>query len=130
MPKSHRRCVAYVLVALFIALTACDRSLTHDVRDNVVLRGRVLAIVPPGTDTLRALQTMTHEGFGCTFHRGVDVDTLAKDTDTPPDRLTCLKAVNAQPETADGYRRYVVDLLLEGARTGSVETRMWMDRKP
>jgi hypothetical protein len=122
--------VACVLVALSIALTACDRSLTHDVHDNVVLRGRVLATVPPGTDTLQARQTMTREGFGCTFHLGVDVDTLAKDVETPPDRLTCLKAVNAQPETADGYRRYVVDLLLDGARIESVETRMWMDRKP
>jgi hypothetical protein len=122
--------VAGVLVALFIALTACDRSLTHDVHDNVVLRGRVLATVPPGTDTLQARQAMTREGFVCTFHRGVDVDTLAKDVETPPDRLTCLKDVNAQPETADGYRRYVVDLMLDGARIGSVETRMGMDRKP
>ena len=130
MPESRRRCVAYVLVALSIALTACDRSLTHDVHDNVVLRGRVIAAVPPGTDTLQARQTMTREGFGCTFHRGVDVDTLAKDVETPPDRLTCLKAVNAQPETADGHRRYVVDLMLDGARIESVETRMWMDRKP
>ena len=130
MPESQRRCVAYVLVALSIALAACDRSMTHDVHDNAVLRGRVLATVPPGSDTLQARQVMTREGFECTFHRGVDVDSLEKDVETPPDRLTCLKAVNAQPETADGYRRYVVDLLLDGARIESVETRMWMDRKP
>ena len=130
MPESRRRHVACVLVAVSIALTACDRSLTHDVHDNVVLRDRVIATVPLGTDTLRARQTMTREGFVCTFHRGVDVDTLAKDAETPRDRLTCLKAVNAQPETADGYRRYVVDLMLDGARIESVETRMWMDRKP
>ena len=129
MPESHRRWAVYVCVALSIALTACDRSLTHDVHDNVVLRSRVVATVPPGTDTLQAQQTMTREGFVCTFHRGVDVDTLAKDVETPPDRLTCLKAVNAQPETADGYRQYVVDLMLDGARIESVETRMWMDRK-
>jgi hypothetical protein len=126
---SRRRCVTCVLVASSIALTACDRSLTHDVHDNAALRGRVIAVVPPGTDTLQARRTMTREGFECTFHRGVDVDTLAEDVDTPPDRLTCLKAVNAQPETADGYRQYVVDLMLDGARIQSIETRMWMDRK-
>lgn len=118
------------VLSLCLSLTVCDRSITHDVHDNALLRDRIIAAVPRGTDTGQARRLLTREGFTCTFHLGADVDTLAKDVETPSDRLTCLKDVNAQPETADGYRRYVVDLLAPGARVERVETRMWMDRKP
>ena len=115
----------------FVAVfTACDRSLTRDVHDNGMLRTRVLAAVSRGMDTGQARLVMTREGFACEFRRGRDVDTLAKDIETPSDRLTCLKDADAQPETADGYHRYVVDLLSARASVESVETRMWMDRKP
>jgi len=114
--SSHRsRVRAPFVLSLCFGLTGCDRSLTHDVHDNALFRDRIAAAVSRGTDTGQARRLMTHEGFTCAFHPGADVDTLEKDAETPSDRITCLKDVEARPETADGYRRYVVDLLTSGA---------------
>jgi hypothetical protein len=118
------------VLSLCVSLMGCDRSLTNDVHDNALFRDRITAAVPRGMDTGQARRLMAQEGFRCAFHRGTDVDTLEKDVETPSDRLTCVKYVEARPETADGYRRYVVDILAPGAHVESVETRMWMDRRP
>ena len=86
------------------------------------------AEVPVGSDTSSARHRMESNGFSCAFHLGSDVDTLERDVVTPPPRLTCIKDVAAQPETADGYHRYLVDLFAQGGRIDSIAAHVWMER--
>ena len=112
-----------------VLLISCDHSLTHGVHDSKILNERVRAEVPVGSDTSVARRQMEENGFSCEFRSGMDVDSLEHDVETPPPRLTCLKDVAAQPETADGFHRYLVDLFVRGVRIDSVEAHAWMERR-
>lgn len=119
--------VVCVLLAT-VVVVGCDRSVADGVRDDRELRDRVARVVPSGTDATLATATMQRNGFACTFHRGIDVDTLAKDESAPPpDRLTCIKDEPA-PETSDGYRRHFVDILLNGSHVTAIDARSRIDR--
>ena len=110
-------------------LVSCDHSLTRDVHDSKSLSQRVRAEVPVGSDTSVARRQMEHNGFSCVFRLGSDVDSLERDVVRPPPRLTCIKDVAAQPETADGFHRYLVDLFVGGVHVDSVEAHVWMERR-
>jgi hypothetical protein len=111
-------------------LLSCDHSLTRGVHDSKSLTQRVRAEVPVGSDTSLARRQMERNGFSCAFRLGSDVDSLERDSVAPPPpRLTCIKDVAAQPETADGFHRYLVDFFVGGMHTDSVEARVWMERR-
>ena len=112
-----------------VLLISCDHSLTRGVHDSKILNQRVRAEVPVGSDTSVARRQMEDNGFSCEFRSGIDVDSLERDVETPPPRLTCIKDVAAQPETADGFHRYLVDLFVGGVRIDSVEAHVWMERR-
>ncbi|MDB4913613.1 MAG: hypothetical protein JWM95_1257 [Gemmatimonadetes bacterium] len=110
------------------AAAACDRPLTASVDNDRMLQERVMRAVPVGTDTGAARATMTRNGFACVFRTGLQVDTLASDDVAPPlDRFTCIRDDPA-PETSDGYRRNLADVLLDGGVVTRIEARSRIDR--
>lgn len=131
MNATRASCV-FACLALAVSSSACaDHSFTQGVRDDVVLRDRVLHALPRGTDSAIVRATMQSSGFACVYRTGLQVDTLATDdSEPPPSRFTCIKDESARPETADGYRRHFVDILLDGARVAKVQARSRIERLP
>lgn len=121
-----RRTIALAGLAL---LGACDRSLTHDVHDGAKLTARVQGIIRPGSDSAAARRVLEVQGFKCVSLLGADVDTLQKELEPPPPRLTCQKAEKVQTGKANDARRYLVDVLLDGPTVRGVEARVWVERK-
>jgi hypothetical protein len=129
--NAARASCVFACLALALTSLACDHSFTQGVRDDAVLRDRVVLAVPVGTDSAVARATMHENGFACVFRTGLQVDTLEiDDLEPPPARLTCVKDQSAHPETSDGFRRHFVDLLLDGARVAKVQARSRIERLP
>ena len=125
--RLRRTHVRGVGLAALVLMSACDRSLTRDVHDGAKLTARVQGVVRPGSDSAGARRVLEVQGFHCVTRLGTDVDTLEKELEPPPNRLTCQKSGKA-PRAATNH--FLVDVLLDGPTVRGIEARMWVNHQP